>query len=447
MLEEAWAALGGEPGAPLGVVVQNGGPHLGSALAVDELAQATVACALLAAAELAEARGGPRVPVSLDGAHVAAAFTSERHLRLDGASLGAPFSPESAFMAAADGWVRLHGNYPHHAAALRSALGLPSGAAAGAIRAAVAERPAVAVEEAVIAAGGCAAAVRGEPEWRAHPQGAALEGLGLLDVAPGEAGARPLPPLAPGALPAAGLRVLDLSRVIAGPVATRTLAALGAEVLRIDPPQLPELPLGALDTGPGKRSALLDLRDPDDRRALDGLLGEADVLVQGYRPGALEALGLDASRHPSLTTVTLSAWGHTGRWSDRRGFDSLVQAATGIAARLRTDDAPGALPAQALDHGTGHLIAAAALRGLAHRAREGRLVHPRFALARTAGWLLGRPRGPASPATIDPGPFLETLDSPSGAVTLVAPPGRLGDRPLRWPHGPPAHGADALRWG
>jgi crotonobetainyl-CoA:carnitine CoA-transferase CaiB-like acyl-CoA transferase len=457
MLREAWRALGGDPGA---AGIDASDDILPSPLAVGELACATVTAALLAAAELAEARGGARPAVSIDPAHVAAAFVSERFTRVAGRSFPAGFHALSAFMPAADGWVRLHGNYPHHRLALLAALDAHD---AEEVRAAVAERRAIDVEDAVVAAGGCAAAVRDEEEWAAHPQGAAVAAAPLLDLAPA-ADAPPLPALPAGALPAAGLRVLDLTRVIAGPVGTRMVGALGADVLRIDPPFLPELEEQAVDAGPGKRSAFLDLREAAGRATFEELLAGADVLVHGYRPGALAAYGLGGAelseRHPHLTVVALSAWGSAGPWGDRRGFDSLVQAATGIAVACRTpgDDAPGKLPAQALDHGTGYLIAAAALRGLADRARGGRAVHAELALARTAHWLLQQPRrgepdaserprrpepaGPSSDATA----YLVTLPSPRGDVTLVAPPGRLDGRPLKWRSASPAPGADPPSW-
>ena len=450
MMREAWEALGGEPGA-IDAVEVGGGGILPSPLAAGELACATVAAALAAAAELAEARGRARPAVSIDAAHVEVAFVSERHCRVGGRPFAAGFHPLSAFMPAADGWVRLHANYPHHRLALLAALGASDEPG---VAAAVAERGAVDVEDAVVAAGGCAAAVRDEATWAAHPQGRAVAAQPLLDFAPLPAGAPPLRPLpAPDTLPAAGLRVLDLTRVIAGPVGTRMLAALGADVLRIDPPFLPEPEEQLVDTGPGKRSALLDLRDGADRARFESLLADADVLVHGYRPGGLAAFGLDpvslAGRHPHLTVVQLSAWGATGPWGERRGFDSLVQAATGIAAACteRGADAPGRLPAQALDHGTGYLIAAAALRGLAHRAGDGRAAHAELGLARTARWLLGAPRGAArAGAPTDPESFLVTLPSRRGEVTLVAPPGRLDGRPLTWPSAPPIAGADDPSW-
>jgi crotonobetainyl-CoA:carnitine CoA-transferase CaiB-like acyl-CoA transferase len=238
--------------------------------------------------------------------------------------------------------------------------------------------------------------------------------------------------------------VLDLTRVLAGPIAGRSLAALGAEVLRIDPPHLPEIPAQHLDTGVGKRSAVLDLAQRDAREAL---LAGADVLLMGYRPGSLSRFDLDAEalarRHPHLVVVSLSAWGHKGPWAERRGFDSLVQAASGIALICGS---PGALPAQALDHASGYLMATAALRGLSARAR-GELIAPaRVALARTAAELLGAPR-PGEQQTdatgrAGPGRYRVTF----GDVVLIGPPGALDGVPLSWRHGPRAFGGDEARW-
>lgn len=411
-----------------------GAPSFGGPLAVDDLATGAVGAALLAAAELAQARGAPVRAVELDAGHVATAFVSERHVRVHGEPAGAGFADLSRFARTADGWIRLHANYPHHRRALLEVIGEPE---------AIERWRAVELEDAVVAAGGCAAALRDEAAWLVHPQGAAVAELGLADLEPADAGAPPLRPLPVSGLPAAGLRVLDLTRVIAGPVGTRMLAALGAEVLRIDPPQLPELRSGWVDAGLGKRSALLDLREPAARRTFDALLAEADVLVHGYRPGALAAFGVEpaalAERHPHLTTVTLSAWGHVGPWAGRRGFDSLVQSASGIAAACGD---PGALPAQALDHATGYLMAAAALRGLAMRAAEGRAAHARFALARTARHLLSLPRGGAPGTPPDPAPHLQEL----GAAAVVAPPGRLDGHALRWSEPARAYGGDAPRF-
>jgi hypothetical protein len=168
----------------------------------------------------------------------------------------------------------------------------------------------------------------------------------------------------------------------------------------------------------------------DGRRTVEDLLGEADVVVQGYRPGALDAFGLDpealAARHPHLVVVRLSAWGTEGPWQGRRGFDSLVQAASGIAVECGSAEEPGVLPAQALDHAAGHLAAALVLGALARRRTDGGGWYGELSLARTAHWLLAAPRGSGStevaPAA-DPAPYMVELRSARGPVTVVGPPG------------------------
>ncbi len=442
-LRQAWLALGG---AELPALELDGdGCFLASPFALDDLAVASIGAALLAAAELAAARSGSRPAVSLEREHAALAFASERLLQRERA-LPAAFASLSRFAPSADGHIRLHANYPHHRAALLAALGDPADDRAA--LAAIAERAGEELERAIVARGGAAAAVRSEADWREHPQGRATAALGLLDFDLGEAPARELAPAGP--LPCSGLRVLDLTRVIAGPVGTRMLAALGAEVLRVDPPQMPELELAMLDGAVGKRSALLDLRAAPARERLEQLLAGADVLVQGYRPGALAAFGLDpaelARRHPQLVTVTLSAWGEVGPWAGRRGFDSLVQGACGIALACGEHGAPGALPVQALDHASGYLIAAAAMSGLTARARAGRAAYARLALIRTATWLLGMPATGAAPVAPDAGTRLVEVTAPGGRLRCLAPPGALDGRPLRWPSGVPAAGADQPRW-
>jgi crotonobetainyl-CoA:carnitine CoA-transferase CaiB-like acyl-CoA transferase len=408
----------------------------GGPLDVDGLAVDAVSEALQAAAELAEARGLGRPAVSVSAEHVAVSFVSERHARVGGEPSGAGFAPLSRMVRCRDGWARTHANYPHHEAALRRALGIEADVAQ--LEAAAAERSAVELETAIVAAGGCAAALRTEAEWRADPAGAAV-------AAAESAVPRPEAELARtrrregAARPAAGLRVLDLTRVIAGPVAGRTLAALGADVLRIDPPALPELPEAHLDTGPGKRSAVLDLADGERREAL---LAGADVLLTGYRPGALDRFRL-GDRHPHLVHVSLSAWGTSGPWAARRGFDSLVQVASGIAAACAAPDGtPGVLPAQALDHGTGHRMAAAALRALAARERGEPVVPARLSLARTAAELLARPRTTAPARSPDPDRFRVAF----GDISLIAPPGALDGVPLAWAHGPRPLGSDEPCW-
>ena len=443
LLGEAWAALGG--GGRRAELQVTGVPGwLPSHLPVEDTAIACAGAALLAAAELQAQRGGPVARTArLDRGHVATAFRSEAYLRLNGAPAGAGFAPLSRFWPTRDGWVRTHGNYPWHREALLRALG--TGEDPDQVAAAIAGRAAHEVEDLVVGAGGIAATVRTEAQWRTEPAGQAVAAARLVE------GAR-LGDAPPRRRAAAGIRVLDLTRVIAGPVATRYLAALGADVLRLDPPHRPELP-HAYDGLLGKRSALLDL-DTDPAR-LDELLGAADVLVHGYRPHALDRFGLTpgalAERHPGLVVVSLSAWGSTGPWGGRRGFDSIVQAASGIAVAESADgDRPGAMPCQLLDHGTGYLCAAAALRGLADQAVAGGTQVRELSLARTAHWLLGSAAAGLAPAsggraggTAD---WLTTLGSAEGAVTVVRPPGQLDERELAWPSPLARYGGDRPAW-
>ncbi|PWI08616.1 hypothetical protein DIZ27_20705 [Streptomyces sp. NWU339] len=478
-LAAAWSSLGGDPALLTRVSTVERPEVLPARLPVRELARACVGACALAAAELGARRaartasgrsrtgrvpaGRPEVSgtpaVRVDDGAVAAAFVSERHLLVDGRAPVA-FAPLSRFWRTADGWVRTHANYPHHRARLLAALGTPEDTRA--VAAALAERSAVEVEEAVYASGGLAVALRTPAQWAAHEQAAAvaerpLVERGRLDVAP----VRVLTPVdRDPLLPAAGLRVLDLTRVIAGPVATRTLALLGADVLRLDSPRLPELPDQHTDTGFGKRSALLDLTA--DRDAFEELLAAADVVVTGYRPGSLDRLGLSpgalAERRPGVVVAQLSAWGAYGPWGDRRGFDSLVQVATGIAASEGSPERPGALPAQALDHGTGYLLAAAVLRALTEQADEGGSRFVRLALARTAGWLLegaAHTRAPAEGEAAASVPaaggsadaWLTEADGAQGRLRYVRPPVSFAGGPRDWARPPGPWGADTARWG
>ncbi|ALC24003.1 CoA transferase [Streptomyces pristinaespiralis] len=448
---QAWAALDGDP-ALLDRVVHEGDGSLPSRLPVMELARATVAVCSLAAAELSARRGGGPVPsVAVDDGAVSTAFLSDRLVRVDGTA-PTTFAPLSRFWRAADGWVRTHANYPHHRARLLDALALPEDTGVEEAADAIGGRRAVDVEESVYAAGGLAVAMRSGDEWAKHPQGVAAAGRRLLRVE--RLGDDCPAPAANGraALPCSGLRVLDLTRVLAGPVATRTLALLGADVLRIDSPHLPESQDAHNDTGSGKRSARLDLSAASDRATFEELLTLADVVVTGYRPGALDRFGLSpqalAERRPGLVVARLSAWGTYGPWAGRRGFDSLVQAATGIAVTEGDAGHPGTLPAQALDHGTGYLLAAGVLRALTeqHGAGGTRLVEA--ALTQTAAWLTGGlVKGPeGDPAAYDAERWLTERDSPMGRLRHAVPAVGYDGGPAGWARPPGFWGTDAPRW-
>ncbi len=432
-VDQLWRLLGGGP-RPARLAWSGPAGTLPAPLPVATLAQATVGACALAAADLRAAQGRPIAVVPVNHGAVAAAFVSERLLRHDGAPVDG-FAPLSRFWPTADGWVRTHANYPHHRARLLDLLGVDSPDAVGP---ALARRPASDWEDAAAPAGALVVAVRDEAQWSAHPQGAAVAAQPLLTLERSD----DAPPVAAPQRP----RVLDLTRVIAGPVATRTLALVGADVLRIDPPGLPELAGQHLDTGFGKRSTLLDLARPADRRSFDDLLATADAVVTGYRPTALDRLGLSAAalraRRPGLVVAQLSAWGWTGPWAGRRGFDSLVQAASGISLRCGTGGSPGALPAQALDHGTGYLLAAAVLRALARRATGGGAL-ARLSLAGTAHWLQhALTPTPSSAPEPDLAPWCTTQDG----LRYARPPVHLPGEPDTWAHPPVPWGSSAPRW-
>lgn len=449
---QAWAALGADSSLLDRVSYGGASGGLPARLPVMELARATVAVCSLAAAELASLRTGRPVPrVRVDDEAVATAFLSDRLVRVDGEAWST-FSPLSRFWRAADGWVRTHANYPHHRARLLAALGVPGDIGEGAVDAvarAIAGLTALEVEESVYARGGLAVAARGPEDWAKSEQGVMVAGQPLLTTT--RIDEAPERMVGGAALPCAGLRVLDLTRVLAGPVATRTLALLGADVLRIDAPQLPESQEAHNDTGMGKRSAMLDLAEAVDRRVFGDLLETADVVVTGYRPGALERFGLTpealAERRPGLVIAQLSAWGRYGPWHERRGFDSMVQAATGIAELEGSPDSPGVLPAQALDHGTGYLLAAGALRALTEQHRTGGTRLVRLSLTQTAHWLVhDLAPGPGGDEGFDAEHRLTETDSPMGRLRHALPPISYEGSPANWARPPGLWGTDAPVW-
>ena len=386
---------------------------LPSRLSTGDLAWASVGAATIAAR---------RDPAALDGDRIATAYRSDRSLTLDGTAPSV-WSPFSGFWHTADGWIRTHGNYPHHAARLRAGLGLDDSADADAVTHALACMSATDAVKAITASGGLA--VRVSPERPVVD--AALRETPLLDIRRlGDAPHSPVLNTTIAAAPLAGIRVLDLTRVIAGPVCTRTLAFLGADVLRIDPPHLAEPEWQHLDTGHGKRSARLDARSPEFAE----LLAEADVIVLGYRAASLARLGLSPEalieRHPGLIVAQLSAWGSDH--PDRAGFDSLVQAESGIALVESPDgERPGALPAQALDHSAGYLLAAAVSVLVERRAAHGGSWLVRTSLRRVAAELLGLPRQAeaAAESDVDPSPHLRRFDV-AGVELITAGPALPG---------------------
>ena len=346
----------------------------------------------------------------------------------------------------ADGFVQLHTNYPHHRDAVLRACSVPDDRAA--VESALRTWRAVDVEDAVLAEGGVAYAYRSPEAWAATEQARVIADLPLFDIV--RLGEGPVGSPTSAAVqrrPLAGVRVLDLTHVIAGPIATRTLAAYGASVVRVLAPHLPTLRLLDIDTGFGKTWRGLDLRADDQRADFFRLVRDADVVVQGFRPGAFDRLGLGpqdlAAVNPSVVVVTLSAWSHAGPWAGRRGYDSLVQTATGIASEMATahrSTVPLHLPAASLDHATGYLMAAGASLALARQRREGGAWHVRCSLAQTARWIASQPRvaveGPTPQAT-DVADLLRSDVTDYGTVRHLGPVGTIDGADLRWDCGPP----------
>jgi hypothetical protein len=423
---------------------------LPSAFAVTDLAAASLGAAGQAVAQLIAQQTGRLPNVSVD--RRLASFWFSSSLRPQGWQVPPLWDPVAGDYASADGWIRLHTNAPHHRAAAERVLGKV--AERKAMAAKVSAWNAAELEQAIVDEGGCAAQMRTWQAWQAHPQGLAVNSEALVQRQHYD---DPVdkPWLGSVARPLAGLKVLDLTRVLAGPVASRFLAGLGADVLRIDSPTwnepgvVPEMTLG-------KRCARLDLKTAQGRQVFEALLKDADLLFHGYRADALEQLGYSASeRHtlaPGLIDVSLNAYGWSGPWRNRRGFDSLVQMSSGIAdagMRCKQADKPVPLPLQALDHATGYLMAAAAIQALSERLKTGRGGSARLSLARTATLLVEAGQVPEqlplrTEEAGDHGLVVE--QTRWGPAHRLLPPLSISGTPLQWDLAAGELGAHRAQW-
>ncbi|MBK3836564.1 CoA transferase [Paraburkholderia aspalathi] len=456
-LKHIWMTAQCDPTALRSVSLPGTDPGLPSVYRVGALAQATIAASGLAAAEYHRLRTGRRQHVTVEMRRALASFRSERYLRIDDGPPPALRDPVMGFYATRDGrWIQLHTNFPHHLEGVLKVLGCAND------RAAVAEAirgwDGATLDQTLADAGLCAALIRTPDEWAALDQAKAIAGLPLFEIE--RIGDAPVePPREAGAeRPLAGVRVLDLSRIIAGPVAGRALAQHGAEVLMVNGPHLPNIAPLVIDNGRGKRSAVIDLRDATGRETLNGLVSDADVFLQAYRPGALTARGFGpeelARVRPGIVYVSVCAYGHKGPWAARRGFDSLVQSASGIAFTEREAagwDEPKHLPCQALDHATGYLAAFGAMAALARRATEGGSWHVRVSLAQTGRWLQSfglLPDGWKAPdvSIDDVRDCLGSVQSAFGRVLGVLPAERLEETPARFDLPPARIGAHEAKW-
>jgi len=445
VLSTIWTGLGHDPAALERVTLTGGEPVLPSSFAVGTAMQASVAASALAAAEVWKARTGRTQRVGVDMRAAAIAARSERYLEIDGKPAPELWDKIAGAYQCGDGrYVRLHTNFPHHRDGVLKLLGCAYDKAS--VAKALLSWKAFDVEQAAADAHLVVAAMRSFAEWDAHPQGQAIARLPLMEVerigdAARRASAQVIWPQ--GDRPLAGIKVLDLTRIIAGPVGTMTLAAHGADVMLVTSPNLPSVAPLIIDTGRGKLSAQLDLHSAKDRETFAALLGDADIVVQGYRPGGLAALGFgpeDVARiNPGIVYVSLCAYSHEGPWAGRRGFDSLVQTASGFndaEAKAAGIDGPKPLPAQVLDHASGYLLAFGAMTALMRQRHEGGSWHVRLSLAQTGHWLrsLGRVDGLQAhdPARADVLDCLEESPSGFGRLSAVRHPATLNETPPHW---------------
>ncbi len=446
LAKQAWAEFGGDPALADRWLTFEGEGALPSAFAVTDVAAASMASAGLALAELL---GG--APVTVD--RRLTAFWFGWSIREIGWKRPWHWDPIAGDYRTADGWLKLHPNAPAHRAAAMKVLGGPL-ADRPETEAKIALWKGAELEAAIVAAGGACAQMRTQAQWAEHPQGKAVaaEPLAYVETFPEVAPSawRPTP-----GRPLQGLKVLDLTRILAGPIAARFLAGYGAQVLRIDPPDwdepgiIPEIALG-------KRCARLDLKTPQARARVEALMSEADILLHGYRPGALDALGFSPERRrqirPDLVDVSLCAYGWTGPWAGRRGYDSLMQLSTGIAEtgmRWAKDDKPHSLPVQALDHATGYFLAASALRGLAARVRGEGGRRARLSLARTAKFLTDAGPNPDQPAfapETEADWASEIEQTGWGPARRIKAPMLVDEAPMGWDLGAPELGTHEAAW-
>jgi crotonobetainyl-CoA:carnitine CoA-transferase CaiB-like acyl-CoA transferase len=453
VLAQIWAQTGLDATALRAVALSGTGPGLPSSFCVGAAAAGSIAASGLAAAALWKLRTGRQQEVAVDLRHACAEFRSEHLASVDGAPAPARWDDIAGlYPTRGGGGARLHTNFPHHREGVIRLLGCAGSWQA--VAAAMLERDAVTFETEAAEAGLAVSAMRSFAQWDAHPQGQAVRTQDLIAIT--RIGDAPPQKLPDGPRPLSGIRVLELVRVIAGPVGGRTLAAHGAEVMNITAAHLPSVE--TLDVNRGKLSAQLDLRESPGRVALEQLIAQSHIFVQGYRPGAVAGLGFGPERaaalRPGLVYATLSAYGPAGPWSGRHGFDSLVQTASGFnaaEAEAFGQAAPRPLPAQALDHATGYLLATGVMAALHRSATIGGSWHVEVSLARTAHWLRGLGRcadGLEAPAQTeaDIADLFEVTASPFGTVRALRHAAMLSETPTYWTLPSVPLGTHAASW-
>jgi crotonobetainyl-CoA:carnitine CoA-transferase CaiB-like acyl-CoA transferase len=454
-LATLWRDLGLPAGALDHVSLTGRDPALPSSFHVGGIAQISIAAAALAAAELYRRRTGRIQRVTVDCRNAALEFRSERYCRVNGAEPHEEWDKiAGAYRCGDGGWVRLHTNFPHHRDGVLKLLNCTyeRKTVGEALQGWTAEK----FEDAAAAAGLVVAKARNFAEWDAHPHGQAVPALPLISIE--RIGDGPKLELQRGHRSLEGIRIMELTRVLAGPICGRALAAHGSESLRLISPRLPTIETADIDTGRGKRAAHVDLATEQGLADFRALLSGCDVFVQSYRPGALARRGFGpaelAALRPGIVCVSLSAYGHAGPWAERRGFDSLVQTTTGLnfaEAEAAGETNPRPLPCQAIDHASGYLMALGAIAALIRRSEQGGSWLVRVSLARTQWWFRQMGRVADGFACDDPklediGDRIETTASGYGSLAAVRHSAELSETPACWDRPSSPYGTHAARW-
>ncbi len=459
LFDEAFRAFGWFDYAPSAIGISGKEPVFPTRLRIADASAAALAVGGVAASAYHQECGGPKQNVNVDVALAGASLIGFFLQRLEGAELKRPslVNPTVDFYPCKDGrWIHLHGGFPNLEQGLLEFLGCDRDKSE--VAAKVAAWESYALEEEIAARGLCACVIRTQDEWTAHPQGKSLAAKPIVEIekigetipsVPQMADAPPLRPLD-------GIRVLDLTRVLAGPTCGRTLASHGAQVLNISADHLPSVEPFVVDTGHGKRNTFLDFRNEEDRRTLDDLIQQADVFCQSYRPGALAKYGVSPEqlieKKPGLIVVSINCYGHDGPWADRPGWEQLAQCATGIADLEAKDGVPKLLPAAATDYTTGYLAALGATVALLRRLKEGGSYHMKVSLARTGMWLfdLDRVEGAENvdfTATLeDVQEKMITTETPCGTLVHLPPAVSMDKTPPHWELPPSPLGRHRPEW-
>ena len=443
-------AIGGLQPAELPAITGDD-PVLPTPYRVGAAGAAALAALGTAVARFGELRGVPRQKISVDLRAAVLSLRSARYLLIDGKPLPPVWDPLSGFYPVRDGWISIHCNFPNHRDAAMKALQSPPDRKEAERKSAAWSGEAL--EDAIHAAAGCAGFVRAPDDWQRHPHAKAVAEQPLLEIKRiGDA-----PPQGPAEAnrPLGGIRALDLTRVLAGPTCGKSLAEHGADVLKISAEHLPDSGLVEMDTGIGKLSARLDLRSPGGARKLEALVKQADVFCQSYRPGALAARGFSPERlaelRPGIVCVSLSAWGGSGPWKSRRGFDSIVQSVSGMAHKSGDEKGPKLLPVSAIDYVSGYLMAFGTVVALERRAKEGGSWLVRVALARVGRWITDRGLVPFEGVAADVpaaelARYCAEMDSPVGRLTYLRPVVQLSQTPGQWTRPPVPLGTHRPEW-